>query len=79
MNDFDRENVNFLLTASKADMEEWHRYATDDDYTYALEILRAARSELELQELALLDSEVTEMYECELVEAQSVLSKFALK
>ena len=79
MNDFDRENVNFLLTASKSDMEEWHRYATEDDYTYALEILRAARSELELQELALLDSEVTEMYECELVEAQSVLSKFTLQ
>ena len=79
MNDFDRENVNFLLTASKADMEEWHRYATDDDYTYALEILRAARSELELQELALLDSEVNETPSCELYEAQSVLSKFTLQ
>ena len=77
MNDFDRENVNFLLTASKADMEEWHRYATEDDYTYALEILRAARSELELQELALLDSEVEEASDLE--EAQAVLSKFTLQ
>ena len=76
MNDFDRENVNFLLKASKEDMEDWHRYATEDDYTYALEILRAARTELELQELELLDSEVE--YD-DLVEANSVLSKFALK
>ena len=77
MNNFDRENVNFLLTATKADMEEWHRYATEDDYTYALEILRAARSELEMQELALLDSEVEEA--SDLVEARSVLSKFSLQ
>ena len=77
MNNFDRENVNFLLTATKADMEEWHRYATEDDYTYALEILRAARSELEMQELELLDSEVTEA--SDLVEARSVLSRFSLQ
>ena len=77
MNNFDRENVNFLLTATKADMEEWYRYATEDDYTYALEILRAARSELEMQELALLDSEVDEA--SDLVEARSVLSKFSLQ
>lgn len=77
MNNFDRENVNFLLTASKADMEEWYRYATEDDYTYALEILRAARSELEMQELALLDSEVEEA--SDLLEARSVLSRFALQ
>ena len=77
MNNFDRENVNFLLTATKADMEEWYRYATEDDYTYALEILRAARSELEMQELALLDSEVEEA--SDLVEARSVLSRFSLQ
>lgn len=77
MNNFDRENVNFLLTATKADMEEWYRYATEDDYTYALEILRAARSELEMQELALLDSEVDEA--SDLVEARSVLSRFSLQ
>ena len=77
MNNFDRENVNFLLTASKADMDEWYRYATEDDYTYALEILRAARSELEIQELELLDSEVAEA--SDLLEARSVLSKFALQ
>lgn len=77
MNRFDRENVNFLLTATKADMEDWYRYATDDDYTYALEILRTARTELEMQELELLDSLVQDMPQCELEEAQTVLSQFA--
>ena len=76
MNDFDRENVNFLLKASKEDMEDWYLHATEDDYDYALKILRAARTELELQELELLDGEVE--YD-DLVEARSVLSKFSLK
>lgn len=76
MNDFDRENVNFLLNASKEDMEDWYLHATEDDYTYALEIIRAARTELEMQELELIDGEIE--YD-DLIEARSVLSKFALK
>ena len=76
MNDFDRENVNFLLNASKEDMEDWYLHATEDDYTYALEIIRQARTELEMQELALLDGEIEHD---DLIEARSVLSKFALK
>ena len=76
MNDFDRENVNFLLNASKEDMEDWYLHATEDDYNYALEIIRAARTELEMQELELIDGEIE--YD-DLIEARSVLSKFALK
>ena len=76
MNDFDRENVNFLLNASKEDMEDWYLHATEDDYNYALEIIRRARTELEMQELELIDGEIE--YD-DLIEARSVLSKFALK
>ena len=76
MNSFDRENLNFLLTASKKDMDEWYHYATEDDMDYAIELIRAARTELELQELELIDSEVGEN---DLAEARAVLAKFTLQ
>ena len=76
MNSFDRENLNFLLTASKKDMDEWYHYATEDDMDYAIELIRAARTELELQELELIDSEVGDN---DLTEARSVLAKFTLQ
>ena len=76
MNSFDRENLNFLLTASKKDMDEWYHYATQDDLDYAIELIRAARTELELQELELIDSEVGDN---NLTEARTVLAKFTLQ
>ena len=79
MNDFDRENVNFLLNASKEDMEDWYLHATEDDYNYALQIIRAARTELEMQELELIDGEVECMTEFEFTPVMKMLSKFALK
>ena len=79
MNDFDRENVNFLLNASKEDMEDWYLHATEDDYTYALEIIRRARTELEMQELEFIDCEVECMTEFEFTPVMKMLSKFALK
>ena len=79
MNSFDRENLNFLLTASKEDMDEWHRYATEDDYAYAHELIRRRHTELTLQELELLDSVVECMTEFEFVPVQQILSKFTLQ
>ena len=80
MNDFDRENVNFLLNASKEDMEDWHLHATDDDYAYAHELIQRRHTELTMHELALIDSEVELMAEDQdLPEAQDLLAKFASK
>jgi hypothetical protein len=74
MNDWDRDNLNFLLNASKETLEDWHHYADEDDYAYALELLQAARTELAMQELALIDNEAVE----DVSEAKTVLSKFRL-
>ena len=80
MNDFDRDNLNFLLTASKQDMEDWHRYATADDYAYAQELIQRRHTELTMQELELIDSEVEFLAEeQDLSEAQTLLAKFALQ
>lgn len=74
MNNWDRDNLNFLMNASKETLEEWHHYADADDYKYALELLQAARTELAMQELALVDTEAVE----DMTEACSVLARFRL-
>ena len=74
MNDWDRDNLNFLLKASKKTLDEWHFYADEDDYKYALELLQAARTELALKELAIIDTEAVE----DLSDAQAVLAGFRL-
>lgn len=74
MNNWDRDNLNFLLTASKETLEDWHHYADADDYAYALELLQAAQTELELITLDTIDTEVQE----DVSAARAVLSRFAL-
>ena len=74
MNNWDRDNLNFLMNASKETLEEWHHYADADDYKYALELLQAARTELAMQELALVDDQAVE----DLDQAQAVLARFRL-
>jgi hypothetical protein len=74
MNDWDRNNLNFLLTASQETLEDWHNYADEDDYRYALELLEAARMELTLKELLIIDDVAVE----DTSEAQAVLAKFRL-
>ena len=74
MNDWDRNNLNFLLNADKETLEDWHNYADEDDYKYAMELLEAARMELQLKELLLIDEIAVE----DLSDAQAVLDKFRL-
>ena len=50
MNDWDRDNFNFLMNASKETLEEWHFYADADDYKSAMELLQTARTELAMKE-----------------------------
>jgi len=74
MNTWDRDNLNFLLTASQKTLEDWHAQADEDDLAYAMELLNRASSELKMQELDMLDQLASE----DLTAAQAVLSKFRL-
>ena len=74
MNDWDRDNLNFLLNADRETMEDWYHMATEDDFKYAAELFRRARTELAMQELALVDTEAVE----DTTEAQAVLARFRL-
>jgi hypothetical protein len=55
MNKHDKDNLNFLLTASKETLNDWYNSLGEDDIDYAFELLQMAKTELILKELELLD------------------------
>ena len=74
MNNWDRDNLNFLLNADREIMEDWYHMATEDDFKYAAELFRRARTELAMAELALVDDEAVE----DMADARAVLARFRL-
>jgi hypothetical protein len=48
-NDWDRDNLNFLLHASPDVISEWNAQADEDDVAYARELLDSYAEELRLQ------------------------------
>jgi len=56
MNDWDKDNLNFLLTISSETFEDWLSQADEDDVEYAIELLRVAKSELIVQQMEVLDT-----------------------
>lgn len=73
MNDWDRNNLHFLLDSDDETLEDFYSWATQDDFEYALKLIREAKSELDIAEMELLD-ESTE--ENGLTEARQVLSRY---
>jgi len=55
MNKHDRDNLNFLMNASKATLDDWYAKMDQDDIDYAFELLAQAKTELMLAELELMD------------------------
>jgi hypothetical protein len=55
VNEHDRDNLNFLLNASKETLDDWYAKMSQDDINYAFELIQAAKSELIIQELELMD------------------------
>ena len=73
MNDWDRNNLHFILDSDEETLTDFYSWATSDDLDYALKLIREAKSELDIAELELLD-ESTE--ENGLTEARQVLSRY---
>ncbi len=69
MNDHDRKNLDFLLTASPEVIRDWYQHVDEDDHKYAMELLEAAS--LELMEHA-----VNISTDC--TQAKQLLSKYML-
>ena len=55
MNQHDRDNLDFLLSASPEVIRDWYEQMDDDDIQYAFELLEMAKEELIEQQLAVSD------------------------
>jgi hypothetical protein len=63
-NDWDRDNLNFLLNSSPEAMAEWEAWADEDDREYAQELLDAYAEELRLEaEDLLIEATMSLMFE----------------
>ena len=66
MNEWDRDNLHFILNTTDESFEEWLDQADNDDVEYALSLIRIAKAELLTQEHELLD-DVTDTSEANLL------------
>ena len=66
MNDWDRDNLHFILNTTDKSFEDWLDQADNDDVEYALSLIRTAKAELLTQEYELLD-EVNDMSDANLL------------
>lgn len=72
MNDHDRNNLSFILSLDEDGFEEWSATLSADDVDYALELLKAARTEVMMKA-----AEYTDEVE-DTAEAMTVLKGFML-
>ena len=70
MNDYDRNNLQFLLKASAKDLEAWSKEVTQDDLDYAQELLAAYQEEINAKE-AELDIVIDTEFEQALIDAHA--------
>ncbi len=73
MNEWDRNNLYFILHSDEETLNDFYSWATTDDIEYALSLIRTARTELDIAELELLDEDTEQNG---LSEARQALSKY---
>jgi hypothetical protein len=78
MNDWDRNNLHFILDADEATLEDFYSWATEDDLAYALSLVREARTELLIQEADILDELLTTATAADVADANRMLKQFQL-
>jgi len=74
MNNWDKGNLDFILNSTDEDMEDFLSWASDEDLRYALELIHAAKAELVMQEIEMLETETDDDFS----QAQLVLERFRL-
>jgi hypothetical protein len=75
MNEWDRDNLNFILNTSDEAFSEWMLQADEDDIDYALELISKHREEIQLKEYLL---KVDNVDVSDTEEAKLVLQKFRI-
>ena len=75
MNEYDRDNANYLMQCNAAEFREWLNSMDEATISYTMKLIQDVKVELMLEEL-----ELSEVYEGDdLTEANAVLSRFTLK
>lgn len=75
MNDWDKDNLNFILNISPETLRDFLSIMSPDDVAYAFELIRTAKAEIIVDQMEY--DEVNS--DIELSDASAVLSKFTLK
>lgn len=57
MNEWDRDNLNFILSVDEREFEAWLSQLSKEDVIYALELFARHRNELVVAEMEFLESE----------------------
>ena len=73
MNDWDKNNLNFIMSLSSKEFDDWYECLDDDDIKYAMELLAQARAEVAEQSASRLDTIE------DITDAKNILGKFTLK
>jgi hypothetical protein len=78
MNEWDRNNLHFILDSDEATLEDFYSWATEDDLAYALSLVREAKTELLIQEADILDEILITATADDVSEANTMLKQFQL-
>ena len=78
MNEWDRNNLHFILDSDEATLEDFYSWATEDDLAYALSLVREAKTELLIQEADILDEILTNATADDVSDANAMLKQFQL-
>lgn len=73
MNDWDNDNLVWMLTCTNEEWNEWVDQATNEEITYALDLMGARKAVVALHEATVSDNVV------DLQQANQVLDRFRLK
>ena len=57
MNPFDKENLDWYMTASHSEIQEWLDQATEVDINYMLKLIKVSKTETIIQMLEVLDDQ----------------------
>jgi hypothetical protein len=81
MNEWDRDNLSFIMSCSDEEFKAWFEQATEDDIAYALELIKQSRCELLEQEFEVFnrESERIMLKHGKYPQASAILCKFLLK
>lgn len=80
MNNWDQENLRFLMQANEAQLKLWQTKLTPDDMAYAAQLLKQASDALKSPDWRIIADMVTlpEDYNMDLTEANKMLAQFRL-